>query len=149
VTLDLIFHLLFRFVHIASVILFLGGLVYARWVLTPALESVPEDARIKAAAEAQRRFRSVLFTLLFLIAISGLYNFLAGPKHGSTYHIWFGIKVLLVAHITAASVLWATMPYGEVNAAGKAKYRTLSIIVSGFLVVFISVYLRSLTLRGP
>ncbi|HEY3937129.1 MAG TPA: hypothetical protein VGL97_06845 [Bryobacteraceae bacterium] len=139
-----------RFVHIGSVILFLGGVVYARQVLVPVLNVLPDASRMQAAAGAQLRYRATLFTLLALIVLSGLYNFFtySGPKHGQSYQIWFGVKMLLVAHILASAILWGTSPYGDVAIAGKGKRRLISIAISGFLVVLISAYLRSLTLRG-
>ena len=145
---DLFVHLISRFVHITSVILFLGGVFYARQVLVPVLNVLPEDTRMSSAAGAQLRFRTVLWTLLILIVGSGLYNLLAGPKHTPTYHMWFGIKMLLVAHILATAILWGTSPYGDVTVAGKSKHRLASMTVSGLIVVAISAYLRSLTQRG-
>jgi uncharacterized membrane protein len=147
---DLVLHILFRYLHVASVILFLGGVVYARQVLSPVLNVLPEDLRMQAAAGAQLRYRATLYTLLLVIVLSGLYNFLtySGPKHGQTYQIWFGIKMLLVAHILVSAVLWATSPYGDVTVAGKSKRRLLSIAISGLIVVLISTYLRSLSLAG-
>jgi uncharacterized membrane protein len=147
---DLVLHILFRYLHVASVILFLGGVVYARQVLSPVLNVLPEDLRMQAAAGAQLRYRATLYTLLTVIVLSGLYNFLtySGPKHGQTYQIWFGIKMLLVAHILVSAVLWATSPYGDVTVAGKSKRRLLSIAISGLIVVLISAYLRSLSLAG-
>lgn len=103
---------------------------------------------MQPASLAQRRFRERLFVLLILIIGSGLYNFFEGPKHGQTYQVWFGIKMLLVAHILAASILWATSPYGDVTVGGKGKHRLLSIGISGLIVVFISAYLRWLTQHG-
>jgi hypothetical protein len=147
---DLFLHVLARFIHIGSVILFLGGVVYARQVLLPVLNVLPEAARMQAAAGSQLRYRATLYTLLVLIVLSGLYNFLSysGPQHGQSYQIWFGVKMLLVAHILASGVLWATSPYGDVTIAGKPKRRLIGIAISGVIVVLISAYLRSLTLRG-
>jgi len=73
---DLLLHTLARFIHISSVILLLGGIVYARQVLVPVLNVLPEDKRMQAAAGSQLRYRTTLFSLLALIVISGLYNFL-------------------------------------------------------------------------
>ncbi len=73
---DLVLHILFRYLHIISVILFLGGVVYARQVLSPVLNVLPEDLRMQAAAGAQLRYRATLYTLLVVIVVSGLYNFL-------------------------------------------------------------------------
>jgi len=150
VTPDFFLHLLSRFIHIASVIVFLGGVVYARQVLVPVLNTLPEDVRMQSAAGTQIRYRNTLFVLLILIVVSGLYNFLsyAGPKHGQAYQIWFGIKMLFVAHILASAILWATSPYGDVTVAGKGKRRLFSMALSGLIVVLISDYLRSLTLSG-
>ncbi len=148
VTSDLVFHVVFRFIHIGSVIAFLGGVLYARQVLVPMLNSLPDEIRLQGAGWAQRKYRTTLFTLLVLIVGSGLYNLIGGPKHTYTYQIWFGIKMLLVAHILAAAVLWGTSPYGDVNVAGKSKRRLIGIAISGIIVVFISAYLRSLTQRG-
>jgi len=148
VTPDLLLHLVFRFIHIVSVIAFLGGVFYARWVLVPVLNSLPEDLRMQSAAGAQLRYRRILFVLLALIVGSGLFNFLAGPKHGETYQIWFGIKMLFVAHILSAAILWASSPYGDVKIAGTSKRRLLSVAISGIIVVFISAWLRSLSQRG-
>ena len=145
---DFFFHLLFRFIHIASVIAFLGGVIYARQILVPVLNSLSEEVRLETAARVQRRYRTTLFTLLVLIIGSGLYNLIGGPKHSYQYQVAFGIKMLLVAHILAAAVLWGTSPYGDVRVAGKSKRRLIGIVISGLIVVFISAYLRSLTQRG-
>ena len=145
---DLLFHVLFRFIHISSVIALLGGIVFARQVFVPALNTLPEDIRLEAAGRAQRKYRGTLFTLLVLIVGSGVYNFLGGPKHSYAYQMWFGIKMLLVAHIVSAAILWVTSPYGDVTVAGKSKRRLASIAISGLVVVLISAYLRSLTQRG-
>lgn len=134
-----------RFIHIGSVILFLGGMVYARQVVSPLLATLPETIRETSANAARTRYRGTLFILLTLIVLSGLYNFLmAAPKHTSTWQIWFGIKMLLVLHVLATSILWATSPY----VPKKSERRLLSIAISGFLIVFISAYLRWLTQHG-
>lgn len=141
-------HVLFRFLHIASVILLIGGIGYARQVATPVFNMLPDDLLRSAARDAQGRYRTTLFVLLALIIGSGLYNFFTAPKHGQTYQIWFGIKILLVAHIVTSAILWATSPFGDVAVEGKGKHRLSSIAISGLIVVLISAYLRSLTQRG-
>jgi uncharacterized membrane protein len=148
VTADLVFHIISRFIHISSVVILLGSLFYARQVLVPTFETLPEEARGRAAATSQKRFRNPLFSLLVLILASGLYNFFTGPKHGRDYQIWFGIKMLLVAHFAATAILWAISPHGDVTVNDKGKKRLLSLTISGLAIVAISAYLRSLTLRG-
>jgi uncharacterized membrane protein len=148
VSADLILHLLSRFVHITSVILLLGGAFYARQVLVPVLSSLPSGQVDVAADTSQSRFRTTLWSLVVLIVLSGLYNLLSGPKHTPTYHMWFGIKMLLVLHILATAILWGTSRYSGTASIAKSNRRLLGMVISGFIVVFISAYLRSLTQRG-
>jgi len=123
-------------------------MVYARLVLVPTLNSIPEDLRLPAASRAQIGYRGTLFALLILIVGSGLYNFLTGPKHGEDYQIWFGVKMLLAAHFIATAILWATSPYGDVSVARKSKHRLISASISGLAIVLVAAYLKSLTQRG-
>ncbi|MFL6416684.1 MAG: hypothetical protein ACJ74Y_13560 [Bryobacteraceae bacterium] len=147
---DLILHLLSRFVHISSAILLLGGAFYARQVLVPVMSFLPSGQVEAVALTSQSRFRTTLWSLLVLIVLSGLYNFTtySGPKHTSTYQMWFGIKMLLVLHVLATAVLWGTTPYSGEASIGKSNRRLRGMVISGFLIVLISAYLRSLSQRG-
>jgi hypothetical protein len=145
VTSEFLLPVVMRFIHIGSVIVLLGGIVYARQVLSPLLASLPETTRESAANAARTGYRGTLFTLLGLILLSGLYNLLvAAPRHTSTWQIWFGIKMLLALHVFSAAILWATAPY----VPAKSDRRLLGIAISGFLIVFISAYLRWLSQHG-
>ncbi len=147
---DVLLHVLSRFIHISSAILLLGGAFYARQVLVPILSSLPSGQVETAARTSQVRFRTTLWSLLVLIVLSGLYNFTtySGPRHSSSYQMWFGIKMLLVLHILATAILWGTSPYAGEISIGKSNRRLLGMVISGFVVVFISAYLRSLSQRG-
>ncbi len=145
---NVVLAVLMRFLHIGSVVGLIGAAIYSRSVLTPVLNLLPEPERASAAEGAQNRFRTPLFVLLALVILSGIYNFLAGPHHSTQWQIWFGIKMLLVLHILAASILWATSPYGDVAVAGKGKRRLASVCISGLLVILIAAYLHYLTGRG-
>lgn len=145
---DLALHIISRFIHISSVVILIGGLFYARQVLLPTLGGLPEMFAADALAEARNRFRVPLYTLLALVVGSGLYNFFTGPKHGRDYQIWFGIKMLLVAHIVSTAILWATSGRESVTVKGKEGRRLLGLTISALLVIAISAYLRSLTQRG-
>jgi hypothetical protein len=145
--LEIFLHVVSRFIHVICAIFLLGGCFYAQRVLTPVLNVLPEDRRMQSAAGAQLRYRSILFAVVVLSLLSGVYNFLQVP-HSRAYQIAFGIKMLFVLHIYATAVLWATSPYGDITFAGKGKHRLLSIVIAGVIVVFISAYLRSLSTRG-
>lgn len=149
-TADIFFHLVTRFLHVGSVILLLGGVAYARLILSPSLVSLPGDTALQLAAVSAKRFRTLLYTLLGLIVLSGFYNYFTynGPRHSPAYQMLFGIKFLLVLHVLATAILWATMPYRDAASLGKSRKRLLSLTVSGFVIVLISAYLRSLSQRG-
>jgi K+ transporter len=145
---DALVHTFMRFLHISSVVGLVGAAFYGRMVLTPVLNSLPETERLRLASDAQRRFRTVIYVLLVLMVGAGLYNLLTGPTHSSTWHMWFGIKMLAVLHILATSVLWAVSPYGDAVVEGKGKRRLASLAVSGTVAILISNYLRYLTQHG-
>lgn len=141
-------HILMRFLHIGSVVTLVGSILYARLVTTPVLNELPETVRTAAASSAQAKFRQTVYILLVLIIGSGTYNLIAAGHHTSTWQMWFGIKMLLVLHIAAASILWAISPYGDVVVGGKGKRRLAGLAISGLLVILISNYLRWLTMHG-
>ncbi len=144
---ELLLHVLARFIHILSAILILGGAFYARRVLVPVLNVLPEDQRLAAAAGAQLKYRGTLFTIVALSLLSGIYNFLQ-VHHSRQYEMAFGIKMLAVLHIYATAILWGTSPYGDVDVSGKHKRRLTGIVIAGIIVVLISAYLRSLSMPG-
>jgi hypothetical protein len=142
-----LFSVLVRFLHLGSAAGIVGGILYARLAATPALNTIPEPGRAAAAQLAQAKFRGILFTMLFLSVASGLYNGFGpgAPHHTPQWHMWFGIKMLLVLHILATSILWATSPYGDVAVEGKGKRRLASLVIVGFATILIGNYLRYLT----
>ena len=79
-----------RWLHIASIVVLLGGVFYAR----------------VAVGEMATRFKPVAYAAIGGILVSGLYNFLSKPCYPPHYHMWFGIKILLVLHIFAATILY-------------------------------------------
>lgn len=144
------FSVVMRFLHIGSAAGLVGGILYARIAATPVLNSLPPSERAEAAKGAQLRFRGILFTMLALVILSGLYNGFgpSAPHHSSQWHMWFGIKMLFVLHILAAAILWSLSPYGDVAVEGQGKRRLIGLVISGFITIFIGDYLRYLTAHG-
>lgn len=145
---DAFLHTSMRFLHIGSVVALVGSAIYGRLVLTPVLNTLPEPERLRAASDAQGRFRTVAYVLLAVLVGAGLYNLLTGPRHSSAWQMWFGIKMLAVLHFLATSVLWAVSPYGDAVVGGKGKRRLASLAISGLVAILISSYLRYLTQHG-
>jgi hypothetical protein len=144
------FSIVMRFLHIGSAAGLAGGALYARLAATPVLNALPPAERAVAAQGIQSRFKGLLFTLLLLVVASGFYNGFGpgAPHHSSQWQMWFGIKMLLVLHILATSILWAISPYGDVAVEGTGKRRLLSLSISTFAAILIADYLRYLTVHS-
>jgi hypothetical protein len=109
-----------RWLHIASIVVLLGGVFYAR----------------VAAGEMLASFKPVAYSAIGGILVSGLYNFLSKTHPHPHYQMWFGIKMLLVLHVFAATIVYRP-----------GKPRTLTgIIITGSLILMISAYLRWMSL---
>ena len=131
-----------RWIHIASVVTLVGGFIYARFVLAPALALLPASEREVVGSGVVKTFRPLLIIVLITAIGSGIYNFAAKTTSPPTYQIWFGIKMLLVLHIAASAILYALRQSGET----KRNRTALSIAISGLVVIAISAYLRHLSL---
>jgi hypothetical protein len=116
---DGLLHLGMRWLHVASVVVLLGGIFYARF----------------AVGDLAQGFKPMAYAAIGGILISGTYNFLSKQAYPPHYHMWFGIKILLVLHIFAATILY------------RGKTRALTgIVISGAIVLGISAWLRWLSI---
>jgi FtsH-binding integral membrane protein len=132
-----------RWVHIASVVTLLGGFIFARFALAPALASLPENDRNRLSSKVAQSFRGLLYTVIAAILVSGLYNYLSKATRPPGYDMWIGIKFLLVLHVFAVSLLYAFQNTDE----AKRSRRALGIAISGLVIVLISGYLRWISLN--
>jgi uncharacterized membrane protein len=142
-TLRAVLTVLMRWIHVTSVVTLIGGFIFARFALAPALATVPEPDRGALGNKVVGNFRPLLYTVLVALIGSGLYNYLTKPSYPPHYHMWIGIKFLFALHIFAVSVLY-TIPQAE----QVKRNRWLSgMIWSGLLIFAISAYLRWLSLK--
>jgi uncharacterized membrane protein len=125
-----------RWLHISSVVTLIGGIIYARLVATPATEALNPEDREKFWERAGAIYRPLIITAMAGLLVSGTYTLMINPGHSGTYHILFGIKMLLVAHVFAVAVL-LTRPHNP------RRTRMLTgTMISGLTIVFISSWLR-------
>jgi hypothetical protein len=104
-----------RWLHFVSIAVLLGGVFYARF----------------AIGDLAKGFLPMAYAAIGGILVSGTYNLLSKQVTPPHYHMWFGIKILLVLHIFAATVLY------------RGKTRALTgIVISGAIVIAISGWLR-------
>jgi uncharacterized membrane protein len=133
---------LMRWIHIASVVTLIGGFIFARYALAPAVRALPETERNIVGKRVVAGFRPLLYTVLVTILGSGLYNYLTKPAYPPHYHMLIGIKFLFVLHIFAVAILYAKRDADE---AKRNRWITGN-VVSGLIVIAISAYLRWISL---
>ena len=119
--------LLSRWVHIASALTLIGGVLFARHVLRGAAE-----------AELITRYATTLQAAVGGLLLSGLYNLLSKVAVPKGYHMIFGIKFLLALHVFAMAFMVAR-PGVEV---GKRHRQLTGMVISGALILALSAYLR-------
>ena len=131
-----------RWIHISSVVTLIGGFIYARFGVLPALATLAEPSRGEIGERMVANFRAILYTVLLTILGSGLYNYLTKPSYPPHYHMWIGIKFLFVMHIFAVTVLYTIPGAGEVK---RMRWLT-GMVYSGLIIFAISGYLRWISL---
>lgn len=94
-----VFNVLFRWIHVGTAIVVLGGSVFLRFVLFPAAEQLPEAAHEQLRTGVMSRWKRFVGLGIGLFLISGLYNYLVvtRPRHEGQplYHALIGVKILL------------------------------------------------------
>ncbi|MCC6341587.1 MAG: hypothetical protein IT166_05280 [Bryobacterales bacterium] len=119
-----------------------GGTLYARYALAPAMEGMRTDEKTKLADRVADRMRTLVIAVVAALVASGLFNLyrramLPGGLPAG-YHLWFGIKMLLALHVIAVSLL-----FGKVGVEPAKRTRQLTgVAISGLLILAISAHLR-------
>jgi uncharacterized membrane protein len=121
--------------HISCVVLLIGGALYGRMALRAAASALPPESAGKFSEAAAGRYRGWVIVTIVLLLFTGIYNYARTAPHSTLYHILLGIKLLLVLHIFASTLL-ATRPNNprrqrQLGGAG----------LSGLLVILIAVYM--------
>lgn len=125
-----------RWLHIASVVTLIGGMLYASVVIAGALGALAPEQAATLTEKAAERFRPLVWLAIAALILSGIYNVLAAPGHSSRYLVLFAIKLLLVLHVFAAAIL-AMRPHNP----RRARQMT-GAFLSGLLIILLSAYLR-------
>ncbi len=94
--------IVFRWIHLGAAIVAVGGTVFQRFILMPALSAVGEAERTVIRERVLARWRIVVHSSVLALLLSGIYNaFVAFPQHKGQplYHSIFGVKALLALGI--------------------------------------------------
>lgn len=141
--------LLIRWVHVLSVITWLGGMLFIALVLVPVTRRLDDAAlRTRLVQDAGRRFRAVGWIALLLLVVTGLLSLWLRPFLLSTPR--FQWKVGLVALALVLSVLHDFVLGPRAGAPGAdpaLRVRASWVARANVLVVLVIVAL-GLSLRG-
>ena len=127
--------LIMRWMHISSMTTLVGGILYGRLVIAPSIGALSPDAQESLSDRAAARFRPLVMAAIIGLVISGIYRFLITPGHRPLYHMLFGIKMLLVLHVFAVSIL-IVKPHNP-----RRNRMMTGVIVSGLVIILISAWL--------
>ncbi len=140
--------LIARWLHIAPVIIAVGGAVFIRFVLMPATgAALADDVHAALHEQIIRRWRRFVHACIGLILLSGLYNVvyeivIIGKP--TLYHVLFLPKFLCALGIFfLASVLVGRSPaLAGLRSDGR---RVMSVVVAlAVIIVLVSGYMRSI-----
>ena len=130
-----------RWLHITSVVVLLGGVLYARFILAPVLQSLAAQEQETLGDSLAARYRSLLLAVVLLLTATGLYNMIMNINRGTLYQSLLGIKLLLVLHVFAVGIL-IVRPKNP-----KRTRQMTGLVISGLVILAISAVLRQLHLN--
>jgi len=130
-----------RWLHLTSMVVLIGGVLYARFVIVPALTSLPGQDQDTLGAAMAARYRSLLYLAMLLLTGTGIYNMIMNLGRGPVYQALLGVKLLLVLHVFAVGFL-------IVKPKNPKRARMMTgIVISGLTIIAISAVLRQLHLQ--
>ena len=138
-----------RWAHILSAVVLVGGLLFQRLVMVPAVTEALDAERGQQLREAaDRRWKLAVMVCTALLLLSGVYNFLTisidKAEGVPAYHGLFGVKfVLALAVFFLAAVLSGRSDAFEGMRRNHGKWIAI-VALAGLAVVLISGVLRNL-----
>jgi uncharacterized membrane protein len=130
-----------RWLHITSAVVVVGGVLYARFVIAPALATLAAQDQETLGGAMAARYRSLLYLAMVFLAGTGLYNVVMNLGRGPLYQLLLGIKLLLVLHVFAVGLL-IVKPKNP-----KRSRQMTGLVISGLVILAISAVLRQLHLN--
>lgn len=131
-----------RWVHVGSAIVLVGGLVFLRFVLTPAVTQLSDEAHAQLKGLVLTSWKKFVHVGIALFLASGFYNYLIvlAPQHrgDKLYHALMGTKILLalVVFLLSSALVGRSKVFERMRA--NSKFWQGAIIVLASLIVGIS-----------
>ena len=134
-----------RWIHIASAITLLGGMIFAAIAWLPALNTVSANDKQSISDAIAARFRPWFLLAVVGLLLSGFYNYMRHAVAKDVpvmYHMLFGMKFLLALHVFAVG--WIALNRGN----AKRSRQITGVVISGLVILALSAGMRSLTQVG-
>ncbi len=112
-------------VHIICAAVLVGGAL--AWMLASSRAKVDD---------AIASWKPIAITATAGLLVTGVYNFMNRPVKTPTFHMLFGIKMLLALHVFVVTVI-ATRPNNE-----RRSRQLTGVVISGILILIISTAFR-------
>ncbi len=140
---------IFRWFHLVSIIALVGAMIGLRYVAWPTIADQPEEVQRRLLSRMRRPLAGLAWSATLAAIISGTVNLVRAltvpPAPISTWHMIFGIKVLLAFGLFAIA-LGLSWPSREANMFQRRRRVWLSMGGHlGLLLVALSVALRFLS----
>jgi uncharacterized membrane protein len=94
----LIANIINSFLHVASIVAWIGGMIYQLFVLMPALKKIEPKVAAQVMGAALRKFRIMVVVCIVIMGVTGIVSLRGIEAEGISILSSFGI-VLLVKHI--------------------------------------------------
>lgn len=142
-----------RWLHVLAAITAVGGTIFIRFALLPALATLPEEQRRSLHDTLRQRWSKAVMASIFFLLASGIYNFIminrglgagseAMREMKSLYHMLFGAKFLLGLGIffIASALVGRSAAFDKLRANAK-QWATINVVLAVILVC-LSGYMR-------
>lgn len=136
-----------RWAHILAAVVAVGGAIFARFAVLPALDSLETAQREGVLARIRQRWSKVLAGTILLLLASGLYNIVASVRKYELpplYHALFGIKFLLALALFGLASVLAGRSHAAVRLRANHRRWASVIVLLGLTIVLLSGVLRAL-----
>lgn len=143
----------FRWAHVLAAVVAIGGTIFMRVVLVPAIRaSLTDDQHAALRQAVTARWKVVVMTCIALLLVSGIFNFLTismeKAKSTALYHPLFGVKILAAFSVFfIASALTGRAKAFDGMRAHAPKWLAVAAAL-GVVIILISGLLRNLPAGG-
>jgi putative copper export protein len=144
-----LFRLVNHWIHLVSVIFWIGGVAFTSIVLIPSLRKTLSERMAQSVLHAvHKKFVVITFALTFVLMVTGVIN-VGANRHGGTFPAQYlsilGVKLFL--GVVFLTIAWANFLQIRRNPdqpiVDEPPFQRVSLVL-GVMIVFLAAFLRTL-----